>query len=375
MPSAEPEGLLAVTLVEAALAAGTAGLIMLARSETRAARLARAARALAPATLPVHWLPAWDCLPYDRVSPSREVMGLRMAAAAAAPGLIIGSAEAFSQRLPRPDPADWLGMAAGDELDADALAAALARLGYALGESVDAAGEAVIHGGVVDVFPPGADTAWRIRHADGVIEEITGFDPATQRSLDPAPGAIRIGPASELIGDAPRPAGIEHGLADGLVAPLSLLPEAAIWCDPELPGALQARRAEVADAFRTRLAQRPLDPDGAAAPAPPQQLHLDEAGWDEALAGYAGRFAARTRAAPGRCRGAARSRQQRAAGRSRALPPAAPPGAGRGGGGLARIRGPAAGQPRRAGRAGRPARLRPRRGRADRRRPGRRRRR
>jgi len=59
-------------------------LIALARSEARAGRLARATVALAPG-LRVVLLPACDCLPYDRASPSRQVMGLRMAALRAAP--------------------------------------------------------------------------------------------------------------------------------------------------------------------------------------------------------------------------------------------------------------------------------------------------
>jgi hypothetical protein len=43
---AEPEGLLAARLVECALAEGEAGTLCIARSESRAARLYRAARAL-----------------------------------------------------------------------------------------------------------------------------------------------------------------------------------------------------------------------------------------------------------------------------------------------------------------------------------------
>jgi transcription-repair coupling factor (superfamily II helicase) len=78
MIEAEPEGLLAARLIERAEASGPAGLIFIARSETRAARLARAARALAPAAMEVLHLPGWDCLPYDRASPSRGIMGQRL---------------------------------------------------------------------------------------------------------------------------------------------------------------------------------------------------------------------------------------------------------------------------------------------------------
>ena len=59
MLQAEPEGLLAARLVEAALAAGPAGIILVARSEARAARLHRAAWALAPKAMQVLLLPSW----------------------------------------------------------------------------------------------------------------------------------------------------------------------------------------------------------------------------------------------------------------------------------------------------------------------------
>src|SRR6185312_15199068 len=72
----EPEGLLAARLTEIA-ASTSVDLIMIARSETRAARLHRAIATLAP-RLTVLLLPAWDCLPYDRASPSRATMGARM---------------------------------------------------------------------------------------------------------------------------------------------------------------------------------------------------------------------------------------------------------------------------------------------------------
>src|SRR5947207_85632 len=76
---AGPEGLVAVRLLEWARAAGSRGLIHVARSETRAQRLVRALRGLAP-QLEVLMLPPWDCLPYDRAGPSRRIMGQRIAA-------------------------------------------------------------------------------------------------------------------------------------------------------------------------------------------------------------------------------------------------------------------------------------------------------
>src|SRR4051812_13349373 len=194
--AAEPEGLLAARLVDRALAGGGAGTIVVARGEARAARLHRAASALAPEALAVLLLPGWDCLPYDRVPPSRAVMGQRMEVARRAtepgPMLLIGSAEALAQRLPRPDPAARVRLEAGGALDPVALRRELLRRGYALDERVDAPGEAALHGSVFDIVPAGTpgDPAWRLRHEDGRILGIHRFDPLTQRSQEAAEATV-----------------------------------------------------------------------------------------------------------------------------------------------------------------------------------------
>jgi transcription-repair coupling factor (superfamily II helicase) len=257
--SAEPEGLLAARLVDRMIAAGPGGLLLVARGEARAARLHRAVRALAPAACGVVLLPGWDCLPYDRVSPSRAVMGRRMAlpgalAAATGPRLLVASAEAASQRLVRSDAG--LSLACGDAVDPVALRRRLLGLGYLFDERVDEPGEAAIHGEVVDVFPP-AGSAWRLRIEDGRIAALQRIDIVTQRSSDTDAPGITIGPASELVlpDDHPlldtRPPGLEHALpafGASLAAPLALLPDAAVILDDGVPERLARRREDIAEA-------------------------------------------------------------------------------------------------------------------------------
>ena len=67
-------GAQAVQLLALARRAGSEGLIYAAASEGRAERLSSLLGGLAP-DLSVFVLPPWDCLPYDRPSPSRDVMG------------------------------------------------------------------------------------------------------------------------------------------------------------------------------------------------------------------------------------------------------------------------------------------------------------
>ena len=103
--AAEPLGLLAVRLVAAAREAGARGLLHVAGSERRAEALGRLAARLDPDLLVVPF-PPWDCLPYERVSPSAEAMGRRMAALRRlagrgdAPCLVISTPDALLQRVP-----------------------------------------------------------------------------------------------------------------------------------------------------------------------------------------------------------------------------------------------------------------------------------
>jgi len=290
----EPEGLLAARLVELSAEAGTA--LHVTRSEARAARLATAARALAPA-LRVVVLPAWDCMPYDRASPSRQVMGQRMAAVHALatrggePCLAFASLDAATQRLPPPEAHAMLHLTAGAALDPEALLRDLGRLGYAPDDRVDEPGEAALHGAVFDIHPAGdGDMPCRVEHAQGRITSIRRYDPLTQRSLDEV-RAVSLGPASEIVlpegSEEARPQGAEHALADhypGLVTIFELLPGAPVVLDPEVEALRAQRTADVADAFHSRLAL--LSADEATRPASePAKLYLDDAAWAAALAG------------------------------------------------------------------------------------------
>ncbi|WP_207443827.1 DEAD/DEAH box helicase [Roseomonas haemaphysalidis] len=294
---AEPEGLLAAQLTECVSRSG--GMVFLARSEARAGRLARAAAALAP-RLRVVLLPGWDCLPYDRGSPSRQSMGLRMAALRALsagtdePVLLFAGIEAATQRLPPPGALAELRFRTGDAFDEAAAARRLAQLGYMLDDRVDEPGEAALHGSVLDVFPPGDGVLpCRIEHEDGRILSIRRYDPLTQRSVDEPEDGVTLGPASEVVWpeDATEhhAQGIEHALPDiypTLVAVFDLLPGAAVLADPEVEELRVQRGAEVADAFRSRFsfAQPGSDLRPASEPA---RLYLDDAAWEQALAGRA----------------------------------------------------------------------------------------
>jgi transcription-repair coupling factor (superfamily II helicase) len=285
-----------VRLVDVARDAGPAGLIHVATNERRAAQLGRLAKQLAP-DLRVLVLPPWDCLPYDRASPSRGVMGRRMAALRAlatrdevAPLLLVTTADAVVQRVPGAGRATGaeLVLAVGERFDRAAVEAFAARSGYLVDDRVDEAGEIAFRGQVVELFPPGAPLPVRIDLDEDRITAIRTYDPVTQRSSGDLDRLV-AGPASELLleGDPlpERYPGIEHRLSDHdpeLVTLFDYLPDARLSIGAKAETRREAALARIADAHDAR---RTLAGEGPRTPLAPDRLYLDEAGWSAQLAG------------------------------------------------------------------------------------------
>jgi transcription-repair coupling factor (superfamily II helicase) len=255
-------------------------LLHLASSDRRAEEIGRALQGFAPG-IETLVLPPWDCLPYDRASPSPDVMGRRlrvMASLGRKPSgrrVLVTSPDALIQRLPPPSvlKTAFQPIRRGQPLDRDALAAFAAATGYRTDDRVDEPGEFALLGEVIDIFPADAPRPLRILLDSGSIAEIRRFDPTSQRTDDEIE-AFMLGPASELIGSASRAAGDEHRLADayGGLSTLFDLIEPDGWSHD--PDAL-ARAALVADqideAFEARKSLGGLD---ATAPLPPTRLYL-----------------------------------------------------------------------------------------------------
>ena len=130
-----PTGALAVSLL--GLLDGPRPLVHVARDGRRLDEVAGILRALAPERT-VAVFPEWDCLPFDRASPSRGIMGARAGVLRwltdrdALPDLLLTTAPALLQRVP--PPGTWatahVEIRVGDRLDPENLTAQLARLGY-----------------------------------------------------------------------------------------------------------------------------------------------------------------------------------------------------------------------------------------------------
>ena len=182
----------------------------IAADEAQARSLAEAAGYFAP-EIEVVLLPAWDCLPYDRASPSLKTASDRVAAFAAladAPTgaqLVVTTVNAITQRcLPKARIASLSArLKPGSRIDRNALALKLAANGYVRVDTVVEPGEYALRGGLVDVMPSGADFGLRLDFFGDEIESIRRFDPASQRSLGPADGFTLL-PVSEVLLDEAR---------------------------------------------------------------------------------------------------------------------------------------------------------------------------
>lgn len=254
----------ATRLIAPASKARAGGLICLTTSERRADEIGMALHAFAP-DFEVLVLPPWDCLPYDRASPSRECMGRRMAvfgrlmAKSDRPRLIIVSPDAVMQRVPPASAcAETFPIRANQPLDRDGLAAFAHRAGYMEDERIDEPGEIAILGEVIDVFPP--DRAQPVRvalTADDHVEALRLYDPLTQRSIETI-GEIRLCPASELVLDegVTRENGAEHAMTffyPDMRNVFELAPRAVIVAEEEVVARCARFADQVREAYETRL--------------------------------------------------------------------------------------------------------------------------
>src|SRR5690606_37766211 len=167
----------------------------------------REALTFAAPSLPVLDLPAWDCLPYDRVSPGAEAAARRLDAMAAMAGLaraphraiVLTTVNALLQRMPAASDieAQLFSARPGNQVDMNALVARLEGSGFERVATVREVGEYAVRGGILDLFVPGAEEPLRLDFFGDTLESIRAFDPATQRTTGQRE-ALRLGPMSEV---------------------------------------------------------------------------------------------------------------------------------------------------------------------------------
>ena len=293
------------------------------RDDQRMARLSEALAFFAP-EIEVLRFPAWDCLPYDRVSPNAEIVSERIATLARLlepakrPRIVLTTVNALVQRVPPRSVFDGaaLDLRAGGQVDPAVLVRFLEANGYGRADTVMEPGEYAVRGGIVDIYPAGEPDPVRLDLFGDTIESVRRFDPTSQRSsdavawlvlrpvsevsLDPAsvtrfregwreafgPGAA-TDPMYESISAGRRHPGMEHWVPlfhEQMETLLDYLPDASVTLDHQADEVLTQRLEMIADHVAARKVP-PRDGEMPYRPLSPARLYLDRAGWDAMLAG------------------------------------------------------------------------------------------
>ncbi len=154
-------------------------------------------------SLPVHHFPDWETLPYDIFSPHQDITSQRLEALYHLPtlkkGILIIPASTAMHRLAPKNyiEAHSLMLDVGETLNIDELRMRLERNGYRCVSQVIEHGEFAVRGSLVDLYPMGSKTPYRIDLFDDEIETIRTFDPETQISAESVEN-IRLLPAREF---------------------------------------------------------------------------------------------------------------------------------------------------------------------------------
>ena len=320
-----PSGFLPWLLTDLARAAAGRA-VYVAADEAAMRSVADTAHFFAP-EIEVLQFPAWDCLPYDRASPSLKVTSERLATLAAlqrprkGPQLVVTTVNAITQRVLTPFRIRQLTatLAPGERIDREKLAAMLQANGYMRTDTVADSGEYAIRGSLVDLFPSGETHALRLDFFGDEIESIRAFDPADQRSIGPVKSftllpaaeslldeegikrfraryreafgaAATSDPLYQAVSDGRRLAGMDHWLPlieeklntlfDHLGSGLVVIR------DSGTVGAAQARFDAITDYHANRVRAQSSDP-GSYRPLPADALYTTAQDWDRAIDAHA----------------------------------------------------------------------------------------
>jgi transcription-repair coupling factor (superfamily II helicase) len=311
------EGLIVADLARAIAAkrdAPAVSVMMVCRDDQRMAQLARTLEFFAPDITRLEF-PAWDCQPYDRVSPHAGVVTRRMTTLSRLsrlrgndrPLVLLTTINAVLQRVPARELVATQALSAmpGNVLRMDDIVRWLELNGFLRTSTVREPGDYAVRGGILDLFAPGMDQPVRLDFFGDTLESIRSFDPDSQRTtdkligLDLVPAAefqlttetirrFRLGyveafgaPSDdalyEAVSEGRRYAGMEHWLPlfhTRLDTLFDYTHVGAVVLEPLVEDAADERLKQIADYYEAR--RQPLDTAGGVPyrPLPPDRLYL-----------------------------------------------------------------------------------------------------
>ena len=322
--SGAPEGFDAYLAAESAKRAGATVLLVLADG-SRAEAALKTIAFFAP-DVPLFHFPAWDCLPYDRVSPKPDITATRLATLSrlarrdekSGPGVVVTTINALTQRVP---PRATIAEASfyahvGNSIVHEELTGFLVRNGYVRSSTVREPGDFALRGGIVDLWPPGAEMPLRLDFFGTALDAIRRFDPDTQLSKDQVT-QIELLPATEVAldpasisrfrtgyvaafgpaGDDPLYAavsagrkhqGMEHWLAlfhERLDSLFDYIPRSLVLLSHQTEEARKARNELIEDYYETRKSMQNARAEGSAPYRPLRSaaLYLSDDEWASTL--------------------------------------------------------------------------------------------
>jgi transcription-repair coupling factor (superfamily II helicase) len=322
------EGLVLADLARAIAAKSDAPAISLAvicRDGQRMQALSRSLAFFGP-DLQVMEFPAWDVLPYDRVSPNAGIVAQRMTTLSRLvrlkgndkPTLLLTTVNAISQRVPARDfvATHALSVAPGNVVGMAGIVEWLELNGFMRASTVREPGEYAVRGGILDLFPPGMDMPVRLDFFGDSLESIKTFDAQSQRSelpmrgLDLVPVAefqlvtetirrFRTGYVKEFgvagpddllyeaVSEGRRHPGMEHWLPlfhNQLETSFDYLPGSTpVALEALAEDAAEKRFEQIKDSYDTRCQALKDGLTPVYKPLPPDRLYLSEQDWRSRL--------------------------------------------------------------------------------------------
>jgi len=317
------EGLVLADLARSIAAkadASAISLLVVCRDGQRMQALSRALGFFGP-DLQTMEFPAWDCLPYDRVSPNAGVVAQRMTTLSRLvrlkghdkPTVLLTTVNAISQRVPAREfvATHALSVAPGNVVGMASIVEWLELNGFMRASTVREPGEYAVRGGILDLFAPGMDMPVRLDFFGDSLESIKTFDAQTQRSelpmrgLDLVPVAefqlitetirrFRTGYVKEFgvagpddllyeaVSEGRRYSGMEHWLPlfhTQLETLFDYLPGTPLALEPLAEDAAHERFDQIKDYYDTRSQALKDGLTPVYKPLPPDRLYIKEDEW------------------------------------------------------------------------------------------------